>query len=874
MKNLKKFTIILSTLAILIGLLGPAIPSVVRAPAADPLVLQLAAADPDQTISVIVQETADSDLEGRVEALGGKISRDLGFINAFAAEMSAGSASQLAMEPGVRWVSLDAPVQQAAESTSFVTWGTQLVNIKRNRILADFNSKKISAGRTIWFTGVIKLRNDISGPVTFAFSDLVLSFSANGVQYSRKGPAGKVIVSPEAKSASTVFNQAANTWVTTVPSNYRDEIFITGIAFPVTANLPGGIRKVKLVGNFQTNDPTMTDSVDWKWAAAVYKNFPSDYAGINVKPVDGTSPNPYPNSDKAGTPENYKTSIIAGARGGGGSNYTGGYTGAKRAIFRFQKAGKMVRSALGPDKLYTYASKGVEQIRGFDAEITDGNAITKVELVLNAYANRKLSAGDDPVITITVAGQSKSQTLNHRAFDAHVKAANAGPIYLDVTGMRAWRWVDFESNLRVKINQNKLKPNHLVYYDAVGLRVTSAPGLDDSGKVKVTSLPNSAINTSNLKVAYPYVVGATAVWNEAPSYLQGQGVTVAVVDSGIGKSKDLGNRNIKSINFNESYHDSKDRYGHGTLVAGVIAGDGHRSHKAYLGIAPKTNLINVRVSDDNGVTTEADVAASLQWVYENKDKYNIRVVNLSLNSVVAQPYQTSPLCAAVEILWFNGVTVVVSAGNNGTAELFPPANDPFVITVGATNDQGTIDISDDTMASFSAYGTTESGFAKPELVAPGQNIVIYLPENNKLTIGQQHGSNRINKDYFRVSGTSFSAPMVSGAITLLLQDEPLLTPDQVKYRLMATAEKNWPGYDPLKAGAGYLNIYAAVHGTSTESANTGVDASQLLWSGNEPIVWGSVAWNSVAWNSVAWNSVAWNSVAWNSVAWNSDYWGP
>jgi serine protease AprX len=185
-----------------------------------------------------------------------------------------------------------------------------------------------------------------------------------------------------------------------------------------------------------------------------------------------------------------------------------------------------------------------------------------------------------------------------------------------------------------------------------------------------------------------------------------------------------------------------------------------------------------------------------------------------------------------------------------------------VITVGATDDGGTLGTGDDTVTTFSASGTTESGFAKPELVAPGRGIIGLLPDNDHLNMSATHSANRIDKTYFKMSGTSVSAPMVSGAVALLLQDEPNLTPDQVKYRLMATANKSWPGYNAGTAGAGYLDIYAAVYGTTTQSANTGFPASQLLWSGSSPINW----------NSVNWNSVNWNSVNWNSVNWNSDYW--
>jgi serine protease AprX len=385
----------------------------------------------------------------------------------------------------------------------------------------------------------------------------------------------------------------------------------------------------------------------------------------------------------------------------------------------------------------------------------------------------------------------------------------------------------------------------------------------------------SAINPANLRSVYQQAVGASRLWTEAPANLQGNGVTIAVIDSGLTPNNDLGNRVIEDVGPGGEGDHTQDGYGHGTFVMGVLAGNGRLSNGAYVGIAPAANIINYRVSDSQGLCTESDIVESLQWVNDHKSRYNIRVVNMSLNSAVQEAYNTSAMDAAAEVLWFNGITVVVSAGNNGTSSLFAPANDPFVITVGATNDMGTAPLLDDAVASFSAYGTDETGHAKPDLVAPGTNVVAVMPGDS--TIRNAHPANRVDSNYFRMSGTSMAAPMVSGAAALLLQDEPNLTPDQVKYRLKATAVNNlllWPAYSAAKAGAGYLDVYAAVHGTTTASANTGLAASHLLWTGSQPLTWGSVNWNSVNWNSVNWNSVNWNSVNWNSVNWNSDYWGP
>ena len=392
-----------------------------------------------------------------------------------------------------------------------------------------------------------------------------------------------------------------------------------------------------------------------------------------------------------------------------------------------------------------------------------------------------------------------------------------------------------------------------------------------------SSVCSQCVDTSKLANAYIGAIRADKVWNVSP-YIQGQGIGVAVIDSGVNPNGDLYtnmgvNRQVANVRFNSDYNQSYfDGYGHGTHVASIIGGDGSESFGKYIGVAPMVNIVNVKVSNDNGSAKMANIVQGLQWVLENKATYNIRVVNISINSVVTESYSTSPLDAAVEILWFNGVVVVVSAGNKGSGAIYPPANDPFVITVGAVDDRGTAAITDDKLASFSAYGNSENGAVKPDLVAPGTNIIARMVNLN-MGLAGAHPANIVGSQYFRMSGTSIAAPMVSGAVALLLKDEPGLTPDQVKYRLMATANKSWSGYSASKAGAGYLDIFAAVNGTSSNSANTGYLPSQLLSTGSEPISWGSAGWNSVGWNGVNWNSVGWNGVNWNSVGWNGDYWG-
>ena len=363
------------------------------------------------------------------------------------------------------------------------------------------------------------------------------------------------------------------------------------------------------------------------------------------------------------------------------------------------------------------------------------------------------------------------------------------------------------------------------------------------------------------------------------SGLTGQGVTVAVVDSGIANHPDFAGRLVTTPEYGIG-----DSYGHGTHVAGIIGSSGSASGGAYAGVAPGVNLISLGVSDEFGMSYESDVVEALQWAHENKDTYNIRVVNLSLNSTVEDSFHNSAINAAAEILWFNSVVVVVSAGNTGEGGSYntirtAPANDPYVIVVGASKEYDTPNRVDDTITSFSSHGITLDGFSRPDVIAPGYNIYSTLSPDSSWD--DSHPDRlAVGGEYIRLSGTSMSAPVVAGTVALLLQDEPNLTPDQVKYRLVATGStifgtflQIWP----------YLDAYAAIHGTSTQDANQDNVPHNLLaqmamiayWAsvnGDEVIDWENIDWDAVNWESVNWNSVNWNSVNWNSVNWNSVNW--
>jgi serine protease AprX len=372
---------------------------------------------------------------------------------------------------------------------------------------------------------------------------------------------------------------------------------------------------------------------------------------------------------------------------------------------------------------------------------------------------------------------------------------------------------------------------------------------------------------------YPISAEVVGAWARG---FQGEGITVAVVDSGVEKhtargrvksdfGEGKGTRLRVRISTSSVDGNPQDRYGHGTAVAGIIGGDGVISEGRYIGVAPRVNLISVKVGGNDGTGYESDVVAGLQWIYDHRDRYGIRVVNLSVTAATPQSYHTSPLAAAAEVLWFNGIVVVVAAGNNGA--LHPPANDPFVITVGAVDENGTPDISDDVIPDWSAWGEDEAGRGKPDLVAPGRRLITTLAPNS--LVANSYPESIVADHYVRLSGTSAAAAIVSGAVALMLQEEPNLNPDQVKARLWQSARP----MDDRRAGRGYLTVIGALDAGTTESANTGVQISALLTPPEMPIYWDGVNWGGVYWGGVNWGGVNWGGVNWGGVNWGGVNWG-
>ena len=273
----------------------------------------------------------------------------------------------------------------------------------------------------------------------------------------------------------------------------------------------------------------------------------------------------------------------------------------------------------------------------------------------------------------------------------------------------------------------------------------------------------------------------------------GKEVTVAVIDTGIAPHPDLVYPKNRIIAWHDIVNGRSAPYddnGHGTHVSGIIAGNGRSSRGKYAGMAPEANLVGVKALDKDGSGNTSDIISGIEWCIENQKTYNIRAINLSLGAAAQDSYRADPLCRAVSAAWNKGMVVCVAAGNDGPdpGTINTPAINPDAISIGNLDDKGTVDVSDDVINDSSSRGPTIDQIIKPDLLAPGTNIM----------------SLRTRWGYRSLTGTSMATPMVTGAVAQMLQKWPDLKPAQVKNRLRKNARDF--GLQPTFQGSGALVI--------------------------------------------------------------------
>jgi len=377
----------------------------------------------------------------------------------------------------------------------------------------------------------------------------------------------------------------------------------------------------------------------------------------------------------------------------------------------------------------------------------------------------------------------------------------------------------------------------------------------------------------------------------------GAGVGVAVIDSGVTSWHDdltvanrQGQRVAAFVDFVNNRTAKYDDWGHGTHIAGIIAGNGYDSTGDRAAIAPKASIISLKALDFEGKGRISNIIAALDWAIANKSLYNIRVINMSLGAGVFESYNTDPLTLAAKRAVDAGIVVVAAAGNMGKAAngqpqygaIGAPGNAPWVLTVGASSSMGTTDRRDDTMASYSSRGPTMIDFAaKPDLVAPGSGTVS-LSDANSLFYTTKAASLLAGKridltylPYLTLSGTSMATPVVAGTVALMLEANPALTPNMVKAMLQYTAQV-YPGYDHMTQGAGFLNAlgavrlsrYFAVGAKGQNYPNMKAWSKHILW-GNRRVAGGVLTPGGTAWaNNIVWGDL--HTPAGQNIVWGEN----
>jgi serine protease AprX len=358
-----------------------------------------------------------------------------------------------------------------------------------------------------------------------------------------------------------------------------------------------------------------------------------------------------------------------------------------------------------------------------------------------------------------------------------------------------------------------------------------------------------------------------------------QAPTIAIVDSGVAGAPDFAGRVAGQFNFTQDSVGVTDTNGHGTMVAGIALG----SSASYPGAAPNASVVSLRVVNDEGFAYVSDVIAAANWIYENADRYDIKVANFSLSSSSPAPAFADPLDAAVRRLWLSGIVVVASSGNHGPQPMvYSPGSDPFVITVGAVDINDTASRTDDFNPPWSSYGYTAEGFAKPEVSAPGRYMIARTPMDGYLA---KHAPTRVvAPGYMWMSGTSFSAPVVAGLAAQILARHPDWTPDQVKGALMVTAHAVTLA-DPMSLGIGAVDASAASV-ANPPNPNQGLDAFVATDDDGQPTFdsdawkaavatdasWTDASWTDASWTDASWTDASWTNASWTDASWTDASW--
>jgi serine protease AprX len=430
------------------------------------------------------------------------------------------------------------------------------------------------------------------------------------------------------------------------------------------------------------------------------------------------------------------------------------------------------------------------------------------------------------------------------------------------------------------------------------------------------SVPYNAATDVNSMYNVEQMDGAHAYWNAGYT---GQGVGVALIDSGVSPVDGLTTPG-KVVNGPDLSFESQvpslqylDTFGHGTHMAGIIAGrdsavtsvsSSDTTH--FLGMAPDAQIVNVKVADALGQTDVSQVLAAIDWVvqHQNDNGMNIGVLNLSYGTDSSQSYVLDPLAYAAEQAWLHGIVVVVAAGNQGNNSngLDDPAIDPYVIAVGAANTNNTTMVKFHSPAGFTSEG---DGTRNPDLSAPGVHVVS-LRDPGSFIDDQFGATASVSNRFFLGSGSSQAAAVVSGAAALLLSQRPGLTPDQVK-ALLDTHTHYMSGPTSLK-GSGELNLSAVLNaptpnvtqtwptssGTGSLEASRGsqhvVDANGSALSGEQDIfgnavstsalasseanasAWDGGTFNGSSWSGSSWSGSSWSGASWSGASWSGSSW--